>query len=136
MDAHDRERFDAVLERVIASLPVPIRDRFEEIPIIVLDEPTDEILRSLGLEPADDEDRELLLGEICGMHTGVPLTERSLEDPPDLPGIHIFRRGVLDLAGWFDSAFELEHQIRVTLLHELGHHFGLDEDDLEELGYA
>ena len=136
MDTHDRERFDEVLEGVIGSLPTPIRERFEEIPIIVLDEPTDEILRSLGLVPEDADDRAEMLDEICGMHTGVPLTERSIEDPPDLPGIHIFRRGVLELAGWFDDPEELERQVRITVLHELGHHFGLDEDDLETLGYG
>jgi len=136
MDRRDRERFDEVLEGVIESLPWAIRERFEEIPIIVLDEPTDEILRSLGLIPEDADDRAEMLDELCGMHTGVPLTERSIEDPPDLPGIHIFRRGVLELAGWFDDPEELERQVRITVLHELGHHFGLDEDDLDALGYG
>jgi predicted Zn-dependent protease with MMP-like domain len=66
----------------------------------------------------------------------VPLTERSVEDPPDLPGIHIFRRGIIGLAADIGGADELERQVRITLLHELGHHFGLDEDDLEDLGYG
>jgi len=58
--------------------------------------------------------------------------------------IHIFRRGVADLAvaelegGWDDTQAEQEiyEEVRITLLHEIGHHFGLGEEDLDELGFA
>ena len=53
--------------------------------------------------------------------------------------IHLFRDGILDLVGGWDvpdARQSLEEEIRITLLHEIGHQFGLDEDDLDRLGYA
>lgn len=131
----DRERFDALLEEAIGSLPQAIRDLIDEVPIIVLDRPTPEILRELGVDPADEE----AALEFCGLHTGTMLTERSVERSADLPtDIHLFREGIIDLAGGWEQeeADDLVYeQIWITLLHEIGHHFGLEEDDLERLGY-
>ena len=90
------------------------------------------ILDELGIEDADDI--------LCGLHTGVPLTERSVERPDSSDVVHIFREGIVDMAGGWDEG-EDEHgpfggeerireEIRITILHELGHHFGLYEDDL------
>jgi predicted Zn-dependent protease with MMP-like domain len=85
----------------------------------------------LDLESAD---------ELCGLHSGVMLTERSVEQSGDLPTqIHIFRDGIAAQAGgWPAGAPEenLRTEIRTTVLHEIGHHFGLEEDDLDDLGYA
>jgi hypothetical protein len=80
------------------------------------------------------------------------MTERSVEPGEvDLPMIHIFREGIIACAGgwspWRVSSPDGEilegggedlvrEEIRITLLHEIGHHFGLDEDDLDRLGYA
>ena len=81
-------------------------------------------------------------GRIAGLHTGIARTERSVEHSGELPGqIHLFREGVLHMAGGWpsrvDEAFlaALDEEIRITLLHEIGHEMGLDEDDLEALGY-
>lgn len=131
----DRERFDALLEEAIESLPQAIRDLIDEVPIIVLDRPTPAILRELGVDPADEE----AALEFCGLHTGTMLTERSVERSADLPtDIHLFREGIIDLAGGWEQeeADDLVYeQVWITLLHEIGHHFGLEEDDLERLGY-
>jgi predicted Zn-dependent protease with MMP-like domain len=66
------------------------------------------------------------------------LTEKSVEHG-DLPTvIHLFRRGIVSLAGGWEQPNaddEVYEEVRVTLLHEIGHHFGLEEEDLEELGY-
>ena len=72
--------------------------------------------------------------DLLGLHTGVPLNEKSFFASGDI-GAHIliFRGPILRAAGWDPK--ELAEQIHVTLLHELGHHFGWDEDDLTELGY-
>lgn len=83
---------------------------------------------------------------LCGLHTGVPLTERSVEHSGVSPeDIRIFREGIVNTAGGWkpqpgetaddvdDAVFE---EIWVTVLHEIGHHFGLDEADLEALGFA
>jgi predicted Zn-dependent protease with MMP-like domain len=118
-------RFDHIVERAIAELPDEFRDFLREIPIIVQDEATPEMLREAGY--AEDE-------ELFGLFIGDFETEKSLQDAPAEPErIYLFR-GPLEreAAG---NAEVLEREIKVTLLHEIGHHFGLDEEDLARLGY-
>ena len=125
MNQDTRDRFDAILERVIDTLPERVRALLDHAPLVAEDEPDPQLLAELGVDP----DQELL----CGLHTGTPLTERSVTDGYEEPEmIHIFRRGVLEEARGWDNA---EREIRITLLHEIGHHFGLSEEDLAELGY-
>ncbi|MBX3355054.1 MAG: metallopeptidase family protein [Phycisphaeraceae bacterium] len=136
----ERQRFDALLDEVVEQLPARLRKLLEEKPLVVDDAPSRRLLRELGMDP-DEED-------LCGLHTGIPLTERSVQDDVEVPEhICIFRRGVIDQAGgwepWVDEdgtplgGQELvRREIRITLLHEIGHHFGLDEEDLEQLGYG
>lgn len=144
MDHHLRARFDALLERVLEELPPAIHELFEQVPLIVDDRPDPVLLNQLAqdFELADDpEEIESLAGELCGLHSGRMLTERSVEDPADVPeDIRIFRDGIVGIAGgWHGPEDEVNEavaeQIRITILHEVGHHFGLDEDDLEALGY-
>jgi len=130
LSARERERFDGLLEEVLESLPDELLERLETIPLIVEDSPDPKLLAEMGL-PADEP--------LCGLHTGFMMTERSVEHAYSLPEeIHLYRRGIIELAGGWESLeaddFVYE-EIRITLLHELGHHFGLDEDDLERLGY-
>jgi predicted Zn-dependent protease with MMP-like domain len=77
--------------------------------------------------------------ELCGLHTGVAITDQSVEDSGRLPtDIHLFRVGIVALAGGWggrDAEERIGDEIRITLLHEIGHHFGLEEDDLADLGY-
>lgn len=146
MTPAERDRFDALMDDVVDSLPARLRELLEEVPVIVLDEPTPQMLEDLGVDPDDSE----ALDELCGLHTGIALTERSVEHAGELPTqVHLFRRGIIALAGGWDEHEEVDEQgpyraggedaiyeeIRITLLHELGHHFGLDEDDLARLGY-
>ena len=135
MTPEQQQRFDALVEDAIESLPQKFRDYLDEVPVVVLDEPTPAMLRDLGIDPADPE----ALDEMCGLHTGIAMTERSVADA-DLPTvIHLFRRGIVALAGGWDvdnADDEIYEEVRTTLLHEIGHHFGLDEDDLDQLGYA
>lgn len=134
----ERERFDALFEEALDQLPEAIRELIEEVPIIVEDEPSRRLLEQLAGEWGEDP-AELHPEDLCGLHSGRMLTERSVLDDADLPeDIHIFRLGVIEAAGGWDQE-EAEdivyEEIMVTLLHEIGHHFGLDEDDLAELGY-
>ncbi len=146
MNDRERARFDSLVEGAIEALPARVRAMLEEVPIVVLDEPDGPMLRDLGVRPDDQE----ALDEICGLHTGRMLTERSVEESGELPeSIHLFRRGILSLAGgWIEREERDEEgvylvggeeaiaeEVRITLLHEIGHHFGLSEEDLEELGY-
>ncbi len=129
-----RERFDALLEEIIEELPRRIRDLLDDVPVIVDDRPSRAILLDLGIPEADHAEETKL---ICGLHTGIAITERSVEDHPDVPEhIHLFRVGITHEAGGPGCDDEsLAEEIRITLLHEIGHHFGLDEDDLADLGY-
>ncbi|MBL8875170.1 MAG: metallopeptidase family protein [Phycisphaerae bacterium] len=132
----ERQRFDSLLEEAIEQLPPALRDLIDEVPVVALDRPTDAMLRDLGIDPADEEEATSL----CGLHSGVSNTERSVERSGDLPSdIHLFREGIISLAGGFDQPEAddvVYEEIMITLLHEIGHEFGLDEDDLERLGYA
>lgn len=135
MKEGERERFDGLLEEVIEGLPKGLSSLIEEVPVIVLDRPTAEILRSLGMDPGDEKEA----GSLCGLHTGTAYTEKSVEHSGELPSdIHLFREGIVDLAGGWDQEDAddwVAEEIRITLLHEIGHQFGLDEEDLEGLGY-
>ncbi len=126
--ADERRVFDELFERVLEALPPHIHELIEQVPVIVEDRASARLLRDLGMDPAEDD--------LFGLHTGVPLTEKSVqgESTPGEDYIMIFREPLLDLAD--GDAAVLEDQIRVTLLHEIGHQFGLDEDDLADLGYA
>jgi predicted Zn-dependent protease with MMP-like domain len=128
MNDTERQRFDALVEQEVQHLPYAIQLLLEETPLIVEDRPSPLILEELGL----DESQAV---EICGLHSGIGMTERSVEDSAKFPEtVTIYREGIMALA--FDVEEELTREIRVTILHEIGHHFGLDEDDLEKLGFA
>ena len=130
-----RNLFDAILEDEIEMLPDQAMAVVSACPVIVEDEPGEEVLASLGMTKEEGQD-------LCGMHEGVAETERSVEDTGMLPTqILLFRGPIVRLAeyrvvgGREVNREALIEQIRITLLHEIGHQFGLDEDDLTELGY-
>ncbi len=126
----ERERFDGLLEEAIEALPEGLRVLLEETPVIVEDYPSEAVLREMGAVRRD---------ELCGLHSGIALTERSVEHSGVLPeDIHLYREGIIAMGGgWANDGVEdaVYEEIWVTLLHEMGHHFGLDEDDLTALGY-
>ena len=150
MTEGERQRFDALMQDAIDALPPKVRALVDEVPIVVLDRPTPKMIKDLTADGTLEEGADP--AELCGLHTGVAITDRSIDDPggwgpwgDDGSGpesIHIFREGIVGLATE-DKGWDAEHaedniyeEIRITVLHEIGHHFGLDEDDLEELGYA
>lgn len=127
----ERDLFDEILEDVLAELPEHIHELLEEVPLVVEDYPGDAVLDETGID-----DPSLL----CGLHTGIPITERSVQHSGVLGNIiHIYREGILNVSANRHGHIHpkrLRNQIRITVLHEIGHHFGLDEDDLTELGYG
>jgi predicted Zn-dependent protease with MMP-like domain len=135
----ERQRFDALFEQVMRQLPMSVRELFDDAPLILEDRPTRTILIEFGLDPSDDT--------LCGLYSGTPMTDRSVEGGPFSPDhIYIFREGVVQQAGGWDPCIdehghsiggddEIAEEIRITVLHELGHHFGLDEEDLLKMGY-
>lgn len=150
MTPAQRERFDALVDLIIRDLPEPLREALEEVAVIVLDRPTPELLRDL-----DDPEAAADPDSICGLHFGYSIVDESIEFSGTLPSqIHLFRNAIVDLAGGWDtsepappeghpghsgtihaSEAAIAEEIRITLLHELGHQMGLDEDDLFDLGY-
>lgn len=141
MKARERERFDALLEEAIGALPEGVRALLEEVPLIVDDRPEDALVRMLAAESGEDVSTrgalDAFASELCGLHSGRMVTERSVEDSGEAPeDIRVFREGIVNLAGgWRAGEDAVYEEIAITLLHEIGHHFGLEEEDLEELGY-
>ena len=77
--------------------------------------------------PADDP-------HLLGLYDGVALTEREANYAAQLPDrILLFRRPLLDFC---DDLEQLEEEVRITVVHEIAHHFGIDDDRLHDLGYA
>ncbi len=137
-DYSQRQQFDVLLEKAIQRLPREIAACLDEIPVIVDDEPSEACWVDLDLDPQSVE--------LCGLHTGVPLGHRSVEMACRLPDeIRLFRGPIIRVSQAQKrsgakvskgGAKRLERQIKITLLHEIGHHFGLDEEQLAELGYG
>lgn len=124
-----RDVFDATLEQVLNDLPEPASKLLESIPLIVEHQPTAELCDELGIEPRD----------LLGLYSGIPVTKRSIEDagqPSEV--VHLYRLNLLrtarDWRGQLEPAV-LAEEIRITILHELGHHYGLNDEQLGELGY-
>jgi len=120
-----KQRFAKLVEEALRELPQPFAQHLEEVSVEIKDRPTQKQLKDQGLE----ED-ELLLG----LYVGHPMTQRSVEFSGMLPdAVYIFQEDV-ELVS--ESETDLIQQVRITVLHEIGHHFGMDEDDLDELGYG
>lgn len=117
--------FARLVEEALEELPEPFAGHLEQMSIEIKDRPTRKQLRQLDL----DED-DLLLG----LHEGVPMTDRSIEHSGTLPTrIFVFQESLEAVCG---SERELIEEIRKTVLHEIGHYFGMSEDDLDDLGYG
>ena len=127
-DSHPKlttEAFARIVEQAIARIPEEIRRHLENILISVKQQPDTEMLEEMGLAPDEP---------LFGIYWGVPLTERSLADPPLYPDtIYIFQQ---PLEAFCTSREELLEEIEITVVHEIAHLFGFSEADLEALGYG
>ncbi|HMB95203.1 MAG TPA: metallopeptidase family protein [Tepidisphaeraceae bacterium] len=120
-----KAQFAMLVEAALAELPPPFDGYLEEISIEIRDRPSGEEMGRLKLGKND-----LLLG----LYHGRPLTRRSVQDEMTLPDIiYIFQNNIEQLSS---SENTLKEQVRKTVLHEIGHHFGMSEEDLDELGYG
>jgi len=127
----DRKHFDDQVDKVLAEMPPAVHELLERVPLHVEDHPSEEVMLDRDVEYLDD---------LCGLYTGIPLTQRSIEHSGTLPDVvTIYREGILTAAADRVGRIRndrLREEIRITILHELGHHHGLTEDDLSELGYG
>ena len=115
--------FSALLEDAIRELPEEFREKLENVAIIVEDYPSGELLERM--EVPEDE-------TLFGLYEGVPLTERGFEAPLHPDHILIFQGAIQDA---FDSPEEIKEELKITLVHEIAHFFGIDDDYLEQIGY-
>ena len=110
------------MDRALASIPSPFRESLSEVAIVIEDWPSDEQLEENGL----DEDDALY-----GLYEGVPRTEWAADWAIVPNRITLFRQ---PLEEDFEDPAELEAEVRTTVIHELAHHLGIDDDRLDELG--
>jgi predicted Zn-dependent protease with MMP-like domain len=131
MNLRTRHYFDEQLEWVLQRLPPQVHTLLEEVPLHVEDYPSAQIMRQMGVEYRD---------ELCGLFTGVPLDQRSVTHPFELPdAVTVYRAGILATAADRHGRVRtgrLRREIRITILHELAHYHGLSEEELNELGYG
>lgn len=118
----DRAAFERLVAEALEDIPDRFREAMRNIAIIVEDEPAPALLRELGIEPP---------GTLFGLYTGTPLTERDATFGNALPDrILIFQRPHEREAEDYE---DLIVSIAETLIHEIGHYFGMSEDEIQEI---
>jgi len=116
----DHDEFESVVREAMANLPQWVHDGLDNVEILVVD----------GADETQDPEHEGLLG----VYMGLPLPERGVDYAGELPDvIYIFRHPHLEL-GLSDE--KLREEIAKTLIHEIAHYFGIEDDQLESIGWA
>ncbi|HUG45967.1 MAG TPA: metallopeptidase family protein [Sphingomicrobium sp.] len=114
---------EAIARSTLERLPEPFASSLGDIVLLVRDFADEETLAQMGIEDPF---------ELTGLYEGIPLTEQSVEQSGTLPErVLLFRRPILD--EWADGEESLEHLVAHVLIHEVGHHFGLSDDDIHAL---
>jgi predicted Zn-dependent protease with MMP-like domain len=121
------EDFERIGEEVLASLPAPFAGHVRDVPIRVEDFPDAGTEQMMALDSPYD---------LLGLYHGVPIGHDSALDAPrqDVDMIFLYRQPLL--AYWCDSDESLAAIIRNTLIHEIGHHFGLSDDDMDRIEFG
>lgn len=121
------EDFDALAREAFDGLPTAFRALCGDVMIHVADFAEEEILAEMGIDDPFD---------LTGLYEGVDIASRSLDDIPTGPThVHLYRQPIL--AEWVDDgSTTLGELIRHVLVHEIGHHFGLSDDDIERIEAA
>jgi len=117
------DEIEAIARRTLEALPEPFARSLGDVVLLVEDFADEETLRAMEIEEPFD---------LTGLYEGLPLTERSVEQSGTLPDrIRLFRRPILD--EWAAGGDTLEHLVAHVLIHEVGHHFGLSDEDMHTL---
>jgi predicted Zn-dependent protease with MMP-like domain len=121
----ERRQFETLVEEALDGIPKPFRTHLENVEVIIEDQPAPSLLRTMGMNPKRDT--------LFGLYEGVPLTEREANYGMALPDrITIFYR---PLVRTFRSPAAIRREIQKTVIHEIGHFFGLDEEQIEGEGF-
>jgi predicted Zn-dependent protease with MMP-like domain len=114
---------DAMARAALGGLPERFRRLVADVVLRVDEFPSDEICDDMGLESAFD---------LMGLYQGVSLDQKSVMDAAQNPDmIFLYRRPLLD--HWCETGEPLDHLVRHVLVHEIGHHFGLSDADMEAI---
>jgi predicted Zn-dependent protease with MMP-like domain len=117
------DQIEIMARDAMATIPDILRERTRGIAFTIEEFPSDEILEEMGIESPFD---------ILGFYSGVPFGEKELAGPPsDLDRIYLYRRPILDY--WCETGEDLMHVVRHVLVHEIGHHFGFSDEDMERI---
>jgi predicted Zn-dependent protease with MMP-like domain len=120
----DRKAFESLLADAIDELPEEFRAKLQNLAIIVEDYPSRELLEGMEVPQGDT---------LFGLYEGTPLPQRDVFNDPLYPDrILIFQRAIEDEC---DSPEEIKEELKITLIHEIAHFFGMDDDYLEDIGY-
>ena len=112
--------FEALVERALRTLPRRFKEKIANVAIVVEDWADDETLRDVGIEPPDT---------LYGLYRGIDLTRRDTSYGNVLPDtIHIYQGPIEEDCADTEEMAEL---VRDTVIHEIGHYFGLDDDTME-----
>jgi predicted Zn-dependent protease with MMP-like domain len=114
---------EAMAQRALAGLPRHFKDALGPIVIRVEDFPDEETERAMGLDSPFD---------LLGLYRGVALPHKSVSDPrPEIDMIYLYRRPMLDY--WCETGEDLYDIVRHVLIHEIGHHFGFSDEDMDRI---
>lgn len=112
----DEDRFEALVVEALEQIPEALQDLMVNVALFIEDEP-----------PAEEP-------HLLGLYDGIPLTKRGDNYAGALPDrIMIFRKPILAIC---DDEADVIREVRITVVHEIAHHFGIDDDRLDQLGYA
>jgi predicted Zn-dependent protease with MMP-like domain len=115
--------FERLVAEALDALPAPIAAMLENVEVVIQEWPTPQQLAATGLRRPSD---------LMGLYEGTPLTERSSWYGNTVPDHVIIFSGPILAA--VSSPADVREEVRRTVIHELAHHFGIDDDRLEELG--
>jgi predicted Zn-dependent protease with MMP-like domain len=116
------DAFERLVDRALATIPSPFRESLAEVAVVIEDWPSDDQLIDNDLDPED---------VLYGLYEGVPRTEWAADSAVVANRITLFR---IPLEEDFPDPRDLAEEVRITVIHELAHHLGIDDDRLEELG--
>ena len=119
----DADEIEAIARASLAALPEPFSSHLAGVVLTVEDFADDALLAEMGIDDPFD---------LTGIYQGLPIGDKSVEHSGTLPDrITLFRRAILD--EWAAGSESLEHLVHHILVHEVGHHFGLGDDDMHAL---
>ena len=114
---------ETLAERALASIPNELKRHLRNVLIRVDEFPDEEVEEEMELESPFD---------ILGLYRGVALPHKSVSDiRPDADMVYLYRRPILDY--WCETGEDLYRVVRHVLIHEIGHHFGFSDEDMERL---